>query len=162
TKVVLALLILVSRVGDVVTTFFVTPTLKLEANPVVRKLGWRFAILSLAVSLIPWWSVGAGIVILVPSLMVSAGNAARIWAARTMGEASMKKMMLDLARRSTLRLALVPIYASSAFLALLGLVLIWLCPDPVADPAYWFGAGIVAYGIVIALHGSFAYVRLFK
>jgi hypothetical protein len=36
---VLAALLLISRLGHIGTTYLITPTLRLEANPVVRKIG---------------------------------------------------------------------------------------------------------------------------
>src|SRR5262245_47948332 len=158
----LCILILVSRIGDIGTTYLVTPSLKLETNPIVRKLGWRFALTSLAVCVIPYFSVRAAVMILVPCLMVSAGNAGKIWAARTMVEHEYKRMLLDLAGKSKLRYALAGILASASFIILLGFVLLWLYPDPAEDLAFWFGAGIVTYGLVIVLHGSLWSTKLFR
>src|SRR5262249_6760920 len=161
-KHALCALILISRIGDLGTTYLVTPTLKLEANPLARKLGWRFAILTLAVCFIPYYSVNMAVMILVPCLMVSAGNAGRIWAAKTMGEERYRAMLLSLAVKSRLRHALAGVLLSAFFIILLGLVLVWLYSDPSEDLAYWFGAGIVTYGLVMGLHGSLWFIRLFK
>jgi hypothetical protein len=38
-----AVLVLLSRLGDIVSTRLVTPTLQLEANSIARHLGWRYA-----------------------------------------------------------------------------------------------------------------------
>jgi hypothetical protein len=54
---VLCGLLLVSRIGDVLSTYLLTPSLALEANPVVRKLGWRFAVLSLGACVVPYFSL---------------------------------------------------------------------------------------------------------
>jgi hypothetical protein len=158
----LCILILVSRIGDIGTTYLVTPTLEIEANPIVRKLGWRFALLTLVICLVPYLSLGAGVMILVPSLMVSASNAGKIWVARTLGEHQYKALMLRVAAASRLRSALAFLLLSCAFLVLVGIVLVLLYPDGTADYAFWFGAGIIAYGIVMAFHGSLALIRLFK
>ena len=62
----IALLVLVSRIGDVGTTYLITPTLKLEANPIARKLRWPFAIATLALAFLPYWSVPLALIVLVP------------------------------------------------------------------------------------------------
>src|SRR5271154_5888940 len=72
-------LILISRIGDIGSTYLVTPNLKLEANPIVRKLGWKFAFLTLFVCLVPYYSTAMGVVVLVVSLLVSAQNTSKIW-----------------------------------------------------------------------------------
>jgi len=161
-KHALCILILISRIGDIGTTFLVTPTLALEANPIMRKLGWRFALLTLAVCAIPYFSVNAAVMILVPSLMVSAANAGKIWVARTMGERQFRAMLLGLAARSNLRHALATVFLSAFFIVLLGAVVLLLYPDPVEELAFWVGAGIVAYAFVLTVHGSLAFIKLFR
>ena len=159
---VLCGLILLSRIGDIGTTFLVTPNLELEANPIMRRLGWRFALLTLSACLVPYFNVDMGIMILVPFLMVSAGNASKIWIARTMGERPYKKFLLDIAARSRRRDALAGLALSAFFVVLLGCVLMLFYPDPADGPAFWFGAGIVLYGLAMIFHGSIFVFRLFK
>ena len=159
---VLALLILVSRLGDVGTTYLATPTLQLEANPIVRRLGWRFAIATLAECAVPYVSTELGVMVLVPSLLVAGSNASRIWIARTLGEAEYWALLMRLARRSRLSHALAGVCASAAFVMLTGSVVLLFYPDPSHDWAFWIGAGIISYGAVLAVHGSLAFVRLFR
>ena len=158
----LFVLLLAARLADIGTTYLATPNLSLEANPVMQKLGWRFALITLVVCIIPYFSAEAGIMILVPSLMVSAANAGKIWAMRTMGEKDYKRMLLDLAARSTLRQAVTGVMASASFIILTGAVLLFFYPDPFGDYGFWFGMGIVAYGIVIAVHGRSWFIKIFK
>ncbi len=159
---VLALLILISRLGDIGSTYLVTPTLRLEANPIVRRLGWRFAIATLAMCVVPYVSMELGVMFLVPSLLVSASNSARIWMARTLGEAEYWALLMRLARQSRLTYALAGVCASAGFVILTGLVVLLFYPNPSNDWAFWIGAGIINYGAVIAIHGSLAFVRLFR
>ncbi len=161
-KSTLCFLILLSRIGDIGTTYLVTPTLALEANPIARTLGWPFAFLTLAVCAVPYFSVQAAVMLLVPCLMVSAANASKIWVVRTMGERQYRAMLLSLAARSRLSHALAGLLVSILFIVLLGCVIWFLYPDPAEDLAFWFGAGIVAYGLVLAFHGTLSFIRLFK
>ncbi len=158
----LCALILLSRLADIGSTWLVSPTLKLEANPVVRKLGWWYALATVLVCLIPYYSTAYGIAVLIPSLMVSAGNTKKIWFARAYGEAEYDELMLRLARKSRLSHALAPMIAAAGLIASIGFVLVLLCPDPARDWGYWFGFGFIAYGIVICIHGSLFFVRLFR
>src|ERR1051326_7172442 len=75
----LCTLIFVARVGDIGSTYLVTPKLRLEANPIIRKLGWWFAIATVALCLIPYYSTAMAVIVLVPSLLVSAANTGKIW-----------------------------------------------------------------------------------
>ena len=51
---VLCGLILLGRLGDIISTWLITPKLDLEANPIVRRLGWRFAVLTVLICLVPY------------------------------------------------------------------------------------------------------------
>ncbi len=83
--VVLAALILVSRLGDILSTYLVTPSLKLEANLLLRKLGWRFAVATTLIALVPFYNTALGVMVLVPSLLVSASNLQKVWAGESHG-----------------------------------------------------------------------------
>jgi hypothetical protein len=156
----LAALVLLSRLGDVVSTRLATPRLALEANAVVRRLGWPFAWLTLLLALTPYLHAGFGVVVLTASLLVTAGNLSRGWAARTLGEAETMEFMLRAARRGRRAAALAFTWAASAVLALLGSLLMDLS-GPEAW-GYWFGFGIVVYALAIALHGTSFIVRIFR
>ncbi len=53
---VIAGLAVCSRAADVWTTHLVTPTLKLEANPIARRFGWKLALLTILVGLVAYAS----------------------------------------------------------------------------------------------------------
>jgi hypothetical protein len=155
-------LIFLARLGDIGSTYLATPKLKLEANLIVRKLGWWFAISSLLLCLVPYYSPGLGIVVLIPSLLVSAANTGKIWFIRAYGEREYYDLLLHLARNSRLSHALVPTLAAAIFLAVVGLILLLLSPDPGKDWGYWFGVGFLLYAFAIGFHGVLFWVRLFR
>jgi hypothetical protein len=133
---VLCVLILISRLGDIISTRLVTPELKLEANPIVKKLGWSFAYLTVLVCLVPYWNTACGIIVLVPSLLVSATNTSKIWFARAYGEKESAALVLEVARKSKLSHAVATTIISASFVAILGLILLFLCPNPEMDWGY--------------------------
>jgi hypothetical protein len=159
---VLCGLILVSRIGDIGSTFLATPKLKLEANPIMRKLGWRFAPLTLFLCFIPYFSTNLGILVLVPFLFVSASNTGKIWFARAYGETEYQDLLLRMAGKSKLSHALAGTIVSAAFVALSGLVLLFLSPSPERDWGFWFAGGILLYAFIVAFYGSLFFLRLFK
>jgi hypothetical protein len=159
---VLFALILVSRLGDIGSTYLVTPSLRLEANPIAKRLGWRFAVLSLLVSFIAYLNTAAGVMVLTPSLLVSSSNIAKAWMVRAMGEEEFARLLLGLARRSRLSHAVGGVVASASFILLLGAVTMLLCFDPARNWGYWIGVGITMYGVVVGLYGSLFFVRLFR
>ena len=158
----LFVLLLISRLGDIGTTYWVTPNLSLEANPIARKLGWKFAFLTLLVCLVPYLSPQLGLTFLMMSLLVSASNAAKMWTVRTMGEQAFQRLMLDLARRSRLSSALLGIGVSCFFIVLAGGVILFFYPRPAVDWGYWIGLGVIADGVAVGMWGSLSAIRLFR
>jgi len=126
---ILCVLILITRLGDIISTRLATPTLILEANPLVRRLGWRFAMSSILVCLVPYYNTALGMSLFVAYCIVCMFNFMRVWQMRTMGEVEYHALMLTLARRSSLVRALVPFLIGQAFLASIGFVLMILSPD---------------------------------
>jgi hypothetical protein len=157
----LAALLLISRLGDIGTTYLITPRLHLESNPIVRRLGWRFAVASILLCLVPYFSEAAGVMILVTFLLVAAANARGLWFARATGEAEYQAMLMRAVHRSRRIQALVPVWVSAGFVFLIAFVVLLFYPDPSADWGFWVGAGVAIYGFIVALYGTLTVRRLF-
>jgi hypothetical protein len=158
---ILCCLILISRLGDILSTYLVSPTLKLEANPIVRKLGWPFALLSVFVCLIAYLDIAAGFIILVPSLMVSAANISKFWITKSIGETQYARFVLRVASKAKLSHVIFSMTMASFFIILTGLIPLFLSRGP-EDMVFWFAFGIILYGIIILLYGCIHYFKLIK
>jgi hypothetical protein len=157
----LAALLFLARLADVISTRLVTPTLRLEGNPLVRLLGWPFAYATLLVALVAYLPRGGTAVALVGivlSLLVAAGNLSRLWSVRVQGE--------ELARASAQRLmaAATPgalygsIFASAALIAAVALLLFAFYPNP-DEWAHSFAWGILLYAVANAVYGGLSAYR---
>ncbi|HYE74981.1 MAG TPA: hypothetical protein VEF04_16690, partial [Blastocatellia bacterium] len=98
----LFVLLLISRLGDIISTYLATPTLKLEANPLARRLRWPFAVCTVLVSFIAYFNTFIAVVMLVPFLFVSASNLSRVWLIRALGEDAYLDLLLTAAWRTKL------------------------------------------------------------
>ena len=156
---VLASLLLVSRLGDVLSTYLMTPKLKLEANPVVRRLRWPFAAATLLFCVVPYISTFAAVMALVPFLFVSASNLSRVWMARALGEEAYLELLMTAARRTKLWHAVGCVLGASAFVGLAGLV---LSVDDGHDWGLPFSLGLILYSAIQALYGTLFCVRIFR
>jgi hypothetical protein len=159
---VLCALLLIARVGDIGTTYLVTPNLELEANPLVRKLGWPFALVTLGACFLPYVSMEAAVTALITFLFVSASNAGKIWMVRTIGEKAYAALLIDVARRSKLSHALAGVAACAFFIALAGGTILLFYPSPADDWGFWLGSGVLLYAAAIWFYGSLAMMRLFR
>jgi hypothetical protein len=155
---VLAILILIGRVGDIGSTYLVSPTLKLEANPLARRLRWPFAILTLGVCVVPYYNTAMAVLILVPSLLVSGNNLARGWVARAVGEDELLAFLRRAALKTPPLVALAFTVGAGAFVMLAGGVLMVLSGG--WSWAFCFALGLMIYGVTVGLYGSLFAMRL--
>ncbi len=158
---VLCVLVLVSRLGDIISTRLVTPTLKLEANPLARKLRWPFIWSSTLLCLLPYLHTGAAIIVLVPSLLVSASNIGKFWFVKAMGESDYHQMLLTFARKVKLSHVIASFLASFFFLLLAGIVLLYLSYGP-DNWGWWYAIGMITYAVACSLHALVYVVRMVK
>lgn len=158
---VLCALLLISRIGDVGTTYLITPNLILEANPIVRKIGWPFALLTLAACLLPYVYMPLAVSALVAFLLVSASNASQIWVVRTIGERAYAAFTLELARKSKLSHALLGVATSTFFLALAGGSILLFYPSQ-SEWGFWLGLGVLLYAGAKGFYGTLAMLRIFR
>ena len=159
---VLCALVLVSRLGDVVSTRLATPKLKLEANPIAKKLGWWFIVATLGLCVVPYFHRGVAVVILTVSCLVSASNITKLWAIRALGEDGYHRHMMRMARKAKPLHMLGGFVAASLFVLMLGATQATLSGGPSEDWGYWFGLGILTYGFAILVYGPIAYRRFFR
>jgi hypothetical protein len=158
----IAFLLLLSRIGDIGSTYLITPTLKLEANPIVRRLKWRFAIATLLMAVVPYYSLPAGATLLITSLLVCASNCSRIWIARTLGETEYHLFLVRVARRAPVALSIVFFLLSPLCMATIGGVIWLFYPNLHQSWGAWIALGFFIYAVVVGLYGSLAFLRLRK
>jgi hypothetical protein len=147
---------LLAQLGDIVSTWLATPKMRLEANPIARRLGWRpLTALKLAFCLLPYADPALAVMTLPVFLLVSSANTGKIWVMRAVGEEAYENWMLSAARKSRPGCAIAGVIAAAFFLWLAGAILWFLCPDPVTDWGYWFGLGIMVYAVAMAFRIRF-------
>lgn len=126
---VVAFATLVSRLGDIGTTFLVSPTLKVEANPIARRLGWKYIFATAAVALIPYRSIHGGIIVLTVSFLIAALNASEAMLARFMGEEKYAALNREAIQTMPVFLGLSLLCLPAVFFLMLGVVMLLLFPE---------------------------------
>lgn len=156
---VIAGLAVVSRIADVWTTYQVTPTLKLEANPVARRFGWPFALLTVLTGLLTYVWDALGVVILTMSFLVSASNASRIVMAKALGEEELAALSRRVLVATPPWPGLLYMLMPGVFIGVLGGSLLYFHSTP-SEWGYYFGMGMLAYALAIFVHYPIAYLRV--
>lgn len=161
-KIILAILILVSRIADLGSTWLASPKLELESNTVIRRLHWPFALLTTMVFIVPWWDVGSGIVIMVASLLVAASNSSKIWLIRAMGESEYRALLVRMASRARPVHSVIYSLLPALCMSILGFTVMWFYPGEYTDIGFHVGLGIVGYALVVAIYGPLTFLRYRK
>jgi hypothetical protein len=157
----LAALVLLSRVGDLASTLLISPTLALEGNPFARRFRRVSFTLGLAIAFIPYYSTSLGVVVLVPSLLVTSSNLSRAWIARAVGEQEVLAFMKRAAARSSRVAATGFLIAAALPMAVLGLSLLVLSGGP-DSWGYYFAWGILMYATVMAVYSTGFALKLIR
>jgi hypothetical protein len=144
-------LLLFSRSADFFSTWIATPNLVLEANPIARKLGWRWGIpVNLALCLgFALWPLSA-IIITTTSVLVAARNFQAAWLMRTAGEQRYRDWMSDRMHETPFSLFLFCLFANTLLIALVGTALI-LFGGPMLVP-FGIGIGFLGYAVVVLIY----------
>jgi len=123
---VVALATLISRLGDIGTTYLVSPTLRVEANPIARRLGWKYIFATVVIALIPYRSIHGGVLVLTASFLIAASNASEAMLARFMGEENYAALNREAIRKTPVLLGLSLLCLPAIFLMMLGLMMLLL------------------------------------
>jgi hypothetical protein len=155
----LFILLLFSRLGDIGTTYALTPKMKLEANPIAKRFGWPFALITLLVCFVPYYSPEIAIILIVISLLVSASNASKLWLGRILGETKLYELLLKAAKESKPVPSTIRIALPSLFIFVLAALLFMFFPSP-HDWGYYFAFGIGGFALVLFVYPPLYYFKL--
>ncbi len=153
------LLLLLSRSSDFLSTWIATPNLVLEANPLARKLGWRWGILMNLVlcGAFALWPLPA-IIITTTSVLVAARNFQSAWLMRSSGEANYRDWFLDRLEATQPALFLFCLLAQTFLTAAVGAALILFSEMNQLVPL-GIGMGIVTYAFAVTVYTMIALWR---
>jgi hypothetical protein len=152
-------LLLFARGTDFLSTWVATPNLVLEANPVAKKLGWKWGIpLNIAFCIaISIWPLPA-IIIATASVLVAARNFQNAWLMRAFGEESYRAWHRDRLLETGFSLYMICLLAQTLLTAAVGLALVCFSPD--SAPASAIGWGILAYAAAVIFYTLLSLWRL--
>lgn len=152
-------LLLFSRSMDFLSTWIATPNLVLEANPVARRLGWKWGILVNLVLCIAFafWPLPA-IIIATTSVLVAARNFQVAWLMKTMGEEGYREWFVSRLAETQPSLFVFCLLAQTALLAAVGVALVYFSKLDQLAPL-GIGMGIVAYALAVTVYTLLALWR---
>lgn len=147
--------LLVARSMDFLSTWMATPRLLLEANPIVRRLGWRGSLLLNLATCVGFgaWPLPA-VIISTTSLLVAARNFEWAWLMRSMGEDHYRTWMAARVAETPGLLLVLSLLGQSLLVGVIGAALVWF-----TQGHFWgfgIGVGLIGYAGAVLLFSSLA------
>jgi len=155
------LLLLFSRGVDFLSTWIATPNLVLEGNPVAKKLGWKWSILTnfaLCFGL-AFWPLPA-VVISTSSVLLAARNFQSAWIMRSMGEQNYRDWRIQRIQETSATLFLFCLFGQTALTAGLGGAILYLADWQRGFFLGAIGLGIIVYSLAVVIYSMLAVWRL--
>ncbi|MBI5387864.1 MAG: hypothetical protein HZA90_24645 [Verrucomicrobia bacterium] len=142
-------LLLFARGMDLLSTWLATPRLALEANPIARRLGWKWGLPFNVVvcAVFAAWPLPA-VIISTTSVLVAARNFQSVWLMRTLGEEAYRQWMVERIHETQPVLYLGCLLAQVALFGTVGGGLMFFSRDWVP---FGIGTGILAYAVAVLL-----------
>ena len=151
-------LLVFARGMDFLSTWFATPTLALEANPLAKRLGWKWGIVFnvlLCVAAAHWPL--AGLIVVTTSLLVAARNFKSAWLMRALGEEGYSMLVGDVMARTSWRAFFICVLGETLLFGLVGGAVVASSEWPSVPLAV--GMGMVAYAVAVAFYSLLAVWR---
>lgn len=152
-------LLFVGRGLDFLSTWVATPNLVLEANPIARRLGWKWGgvvnvVLCAGLAL---WPLSA-LIVVTTSVLVAARNFQSAWLMRSMGEDAYRAWMTARVEATPWRLFLFCLAGQTLPFLAVGGALMYCNGDRLVPLAV--GMGNVAYALAVAFYTVLSVWRL--
>jgi hypothetical protein len=143
-------LLLFARGMDFLSTWLATPNLVLEANPIAKKLGWKWGI-PVNVALCGGFGFFPlpAIIIATTSILVAARNFQGAWLMRTAGEFGYRAWMVERMEETPIGLFLGCLFAQTLLVGAVGGALIIFSANYLVPVG--IGLGLVGYAIAVVL-----------
>lgn len=141
--------LILARACDFGSTWLATPNLQLEANPVAKRLGWKWGILlNFVVSTLLATYLVPAVMLITTSLLVAARNLDHAWLMRSMGEINYQMFMGAQLRKTSSGLVLGCFWGNGLIYFIIGLlVALWTSNLFVQS----IGFGIIGYSIAVVV-----------
>ncbi len=155
----LLLLVAFARGMDFLSTWFATPNLVLEGNPIAKKLGWRGgAVLNVAICFAAAFDPLIAIAVSTTSLLVAARNFQSAWLMRTLGETRYRDWHIARIMEAQVADYLLALAGNTLPTAAVGLAVICFCGQRLIPSA--IGIGMVVYAGAVAFYTLLAFWRI--
>ena len=154
-------MLLVSRAADMLSTWIATPNLALEANPIARRLGWKWGVvLNLVICVLLAQHPVAAIILITCSSLIAARNFQSAWAMRALGEEQYKLWYSVQLMQSGRGMFLFCTVSHACLVGGIGVLLVFTSPEQIVSLSVGLGMGVYALAVVFfTLLATWRFIR---
>lgn len=147
---------------DFLSTWIATPNLDLEANPIARRMGWKWGLVfNVGICFVfPMWPLPA-IIITTTSLLVAARNLQSAWLMRSMGEQAYRLWFSAQLENSPRWLYFFCLVGQTTLYALIGAGLVYFSRIKIENLVpFAVGVGFIAYSLAVLIYSTLSVWRM--
>ncbi len=152
-----------ARGADLFSTWVATPNLLLEANPLARRMGWRWGLpINLGLCLIFAFFPLPGIIIATTSAFVAARNFQQAWLMRSWGEEPYRAWHVERLLHAPVGLVVGCLVLQNVLVGSIGIILAWsaVAGSSILLVPFGIGLGIMTYAITVVFYTLLALWRI--
>lgn len=144
---------LTGRTSDLLTTWYVSPTLKLELNPIAKRAGWKLWIsLNLVLCAIFAFWFNPSIMLFVMGILAASHNINQFWLAQMTRYSKEWKTYRSLMEKVNPRIAYISRIPYEISIAVIGAIIIYLAGLDTSKTIFWIGFALISHAFAVMFY----------
>ncbi|NYT00126.1 MAG: hypothetical protein GKB99_00155 [Methanocellales archaeon] len=143
---------LTGRTLDLSTTRYVTPTLKLELNPIAKRVGWRwFILLNIVICIIFAFWFNTSLMLFVMGILAAAHNLNQSLIVDITRDSKEPEIFKELVKKANSKILCLSQISYDMAIGIVGAIIICLVGLDISKPIFWIGLALISYSFTVGL-----------
>jgi len=146
-------IIALGRSLDLLTTWYGTPTLALELNPIAKRVGWKgwiFINIIFCLTFALWFN--PSLLIFIVSTLAAANNLSQLWIVHITREPKESKTFRKLMEKVDPKIGYISRISYGVAIGVIGAIIIYFVGLDVSETMTWIGFALIGYAFIICFY----------
>ena len=144
---------LTGRTLDLLTTRYVTPTLKLELNPIAKRAGWkRFILLNMGICAIFAFWFNTSLMLFIMGILAASHNLNQFWIMHSNRESKEPETFKELVEKVNPKILYLSHISYDIAIGVIGAILICLSGLDTSKPIFWIGLALISHAFAVMFY----------
>ena len=141
------------RTLDLLTTWYVSPTLKFELNPIAKRAGWkRFILLNIVICVIFALWFNALLMLFVMSILAAANNLNQFWIMHITRKSKEPETFKELGKKANPKIAYISHISYEIAIGVIGAIIIYLVDLDISKTMSWIGFALISHAFFVMFY----------